>query len=90
MTKTVARKAHASGEPVLARERAAVMRLYIDLTHAIHDCCNDSKREIDGSAVLVAAAVLLGHATGRPMNATEIAEVVRLPRTTVGRELHRC
>ena len=56
--------------------RAALARMYIDLTLAFHATTfplNQSPTETDANLALVAVAVMLGHAEGRPMTATCVA-----------------
>ena len=75
----------------LASERIALARMYIELTHAliatIPPLTQPAPAETDANLAVVAAAVMLGHAEGRPMTASEIARCVRAPRVTTMRRL---
>src|SRR3974390_1294085 len=72
-----------------SRERAAAMRMYIEMFHAIRDVIfgKGLRREGDTTVELVAAAVALGHSEGRPMNASTLASSLELPRSTVREKL---
>lgn len=66
--------------------RAALARMYIDLTLAFHATTfplNQSPTETDANLALVAVAVMLGHAEGRPMTATCVAASLHMPRSSV-------
>jgi CRP-like cAMP-binding protein len=67
-------------------ERRAVAQLFIELTRAMRRSINETGN-VDGDLLLVAAAVMVGHAEDRPMTAAKIAHYVELPRTTVLRKL---
>jgi DNA-binding MarR family transcriptional regulator len=74
----------------IATERAALARMFIELTKAFHSTIfplGSPQRETDANLALVAVAVMLGHATGHPMTATEIATELHIPRTTALRRL---
>jgi hypothetical protein len=80
--------------PVAYRfERIAVMRQYLEMGASLRDYIfeeHDMKRDYDAPALTwVAAAVALGHAEGRPMNASKIAEYLKLDRVTVMRKLDK-
>lgn len=75
---------------VIPTARRAVARLFIDLALAFHATTlplGKPADETDANQALVAVAVMLGHAEGRPMNASQIAACVRMPRTSVLRRL---
>jgi hypothetical protein len=79
--------------PALAnkRERLAITRLYVELSHELRESVfrgKDGDADV-GTLLLVGCAVVVGHAEGRPMNASKIAGYVALPRTTVLRKLNR-
>jgi hypothetical protein len=67
-------------------ERRAVAQLFIELTRAMRRSINETGN-VDGGLLLVAAAVMVGHAEDRPMTAAKIAHYVELPRTTVLRRM---
>lgn len=75
----------------LAAERAALARMYIELTHAfiatIPPLTQPPPVETDANLALVAVAVMLGHAEGRPMTVSQLARHVRAPRATTTRRL---
>jgi hypothetical protein len=75
---------------MLPAERRAVARMFIDLTLAFHGTIfplGQTPSEPDPNLTLVAVAVMLGHAEGRPMNASQIALLLRMPRTSTMRRL---
>ncbi|MBT1509471.1 helix-turn-helix domain-containing protein [Bradyrhizobium sp. SRL28] len=66
--------------------RRALAQMYIDLTMAFHASIYPPGKvpsEPDCHLTLVAVAVMLGHAEGHPMNATEVASRVQMPRSSV-------
>lgn len=69
-------------------ERAAFARMFIELSLAVYatilpigETPSDDD-EPDCNLGLVAVAVMLGHSEGRPMNATEIAASLHMPRSS--------
>lgn len=71
--------------------RAALARMYIDLTLAFHASIyppGQAPSEHDCHLTLVAVAVMLGHAEGHPMSASEIARLVQMPPSTVLKRLN--
>lgn len=76
---------------VIPEGRAALARMYIDLTLAFHASIyplGQVPNEHDCHLTLVAVAVMLGHAEGHPMNASEIARLVQMPASTVLKRLN--
>lgn len=74
----------------LAVERSALARMYIDLTLAFHATIlpvDAAPSEPDANLTLVAVTVMLGHAEGHPMTASQIASHLNMPRTSVLRRL---
>ncbi|MDA9539238.1 hypothetical protein ACM41_24370 [Bradyrhizobium sp. CCBAU 21362] len=74
----------------LSDARRALAEMFIDLCLAFHATTvplDQAPPEIDANLALVAAAAMLGHAEGRPMNASEIAARLHMPRTSVMRRL---
>jgi hypothetical protein len=74
----------------IPEERRAVASMFIELTLAFHDTIfplDQAPYEPDANLALIAVAVMLGHAEGRPMTSSEIAVRVQMPRTSVGRRL---
>lgn len=67
--------------------RHAVGTLYLELFRQMAEAIDTDGLTIDGQIMRVAAAVMVGHAEDRPLNASKIAEYTRLPRTTVMRKL---
>ena len=70
--------------------RCALARMYIDLSLAFHASTfkpGNEPDEIDGNLTLVAVAVMLGHAEGHAMNASELSVCLTMPRTSVLRRL---
>jgi DNA-binding transcriptional ArsR family regulator len=70
--------------------RRALAEMFIDLALAFRGTMvplNQPPGEIDGNLTLVLVAVLLGHAEGHPMNASEVAARLQMPRTSVLRRL---
>jgi DNA-binding MarR family transcriptional regulator len=69
-------------------ERAAFARMLIELNLAVDattyplDQPRSADDEPDFNLGLVAAAVMLGHSEGHPMTATEIGEILRMPRSS--------
>lgn len=75
----------------LKEGRRATAELFIDLCLAFHASAypvGTEPSETDANLALVATAAMLGHAEGRPMNASEIAARLRMPRTSVLRRLN--
>jgi len=70
----------------ISEARAALARMFIELTLAFHATMflpRDTPKELDADLVLAAVAVMLGHAEGHPLTATEIAACLHMPRTSV-------
>lgn len=70
--------------------RRALAEMFIDLALAFHATTampDQAPGEIDANQVLVAVAVMLGHAQAHAMNASEIAARLTMPRTSVLRRL---
>jgi hypothetical protein len=65
-------------------ERRAIGRLFIELNRVMARAVGG---RTDSGLLLVASAVVVGHAEGAPMSALKIAHYVELPRTTVLRKL---
>ncbi|MGX1151483.1 winged helix-turn-helix domain-containing protein [Bradyrhizobium ottawaense] len=71
-------------------ERRAIARMFTELTLAFHATIfpiDQPPTEVDANLALVAVAVMLGHADGLPMNASQIAAYVQMPRSTVLKRL---
>lgn len=76
--------------PAMPEARRALSQMYIDLTLAFHATTvplDQEPPETDANLALVAVAAMLGHAEGRALNASEIAAMIRMPRTSVLRRL---
>ena len=74
--------------PIMHRlERLALARAYIALTRVMVNSVF-GKKPVDHSLLLIGCAIMVGHAEGRPMNATKIAHYIGLPRMTVIRKLN--
>ncbi|MBR0747404.1 helix-turn-helix transcriptional regulator [Bradyrhizobium japonicum] len=74
----------------LSKARRALAEMFIDLCLAFHATTvplDQEPPETDANRALVAVAAMLGHAEGRPMNASEIAARLHMPRTSVMRRL---
>jgi hypothetical protein len=72
--------------------RRALAQMWLDLTLAFHATTiptGEPPGETDANQAVVAVAVMLGHAEGRPMNASELAVRVKMPRSTVTARLDR-
>ncbi|MEY9493794.1 MarR family transcriptional regulator [Bradyrhizobium elkanii] len=71
----------------LSAERRAIARMHIELSLAFHACIfpldQVAPSKPDADLTLVAVAVMLGHAEGHPMNATQIAARVQMLRPSV-------
>jgi DNA-binding transcriptional ArsR family regulator len=64
--------------------------MFVELTLAFHATIfplDQAPSEPDANLALVAVAVMLGHAEGQPMNASQLAAYVQMPRTSVMRRL---
>src|SRR6185369_10086751 len=73
----------------LATERHAIARMFVDLSLAFRDSIpGQSTAAPDANRTLLALTVVMGHASGHPMTATEIAAYVHLPRASVLRGLN--
>jgi hypothetical protein len=73
---------------VMRRDRLRINRLMLDLARCFYDIGygeNNFGGIIDN--MFVGACVAIGHAEGRPMNATKVAHYLDMPRTTVLRKL---
>ncbi len=74
--------------PIMHRsERLALAKAYIALTRVMVDSVF-GKNPADHSLLLIGAAIMVGHAENKPMNATKISHYVGLPRSTVIRKLN--
>jgi predicted transcriptional regulator len=69
-------------------ERLALASAYIALTRVMADPVF-GKKPADHSLLLIGAAIMVGHAEDKPMNATKIAQYINLPRSTVIRKLNQ-
>ncbi|WP_342739673.1 MarR family transcriptional regulator [Bradyrhizobium sp. B117] len=74
-------------------ERAALMRILIDMSRAayegiLHEVPSEDGG-VDANLVVALAAVILGHAEGNAMTQTEIADRIGAPRPSVIRRLDR-
>lgn len=76
-----------------SRERHVIAKLFIDLTNEMRKSLVSEKipkRDTSvGTLLQVGAAIVVGHAEGRPMTVTKIAHYVDLPRSTVQRKLEQ-
>jgi hypothetical protein len=71
--------------------RRALATMFIELALAFHATTvprGDEPGEIDANLALVAVAAMLGHAEGHPMNVSQIATRLRMPRTSALRRLN--
>jgi hypothetical protein len=74
--------------PLLHRlERLALAKAYLALTRVMADSVFGNK-SADHSLLLIGAAIMVGHAENRPLNATKIAHYIGQPRSTVIRKLN--
>jgi hypothetical protein len=78
----------------IAKERLAVCRMFITLARLAREIIQieGSKAVADadvGTMLLIAAAVVIGHAEQRPMNKSNVAAFLDLPRTTIGPKLDK-
>jgi hypothetical protein len=80
--------------PIVLRgpERRIVAKTFIDLTRLMRsvvfeDVPVEPADPSSATALLVSAAILIGHVEGRPMNASKLSLYLALPRTTVLRHL---
>lgn len=67
-------------------ERRAIARMFIDLTLAFYATIfppDQTPSELDANLAIVAVVVMLGHAEGRPMNASQVASSINVARSTV-------
>jgi DNA-binding transcriptional ArsR family regulator len=74
----------------MAEARSAVAEMFLELCALFHACGyppDQEPPEIDADLAVVAVAAMLGHSAGQPMNVSEIAARVRMPRTSVLRRL---
>jgi hypothetical protein len=74
----------------VAAARAALARMYIELAVAFHTSTfplGQEPDEMDANLVLVAVAVMLGHAEGNPMTARCIENLLHMPHSTTARRL---
>lgn len=72
----------------LVRERLAICRMLIEVITIAHNThFPGGSITTTSDALLVAAAVFIGHAEGRPMGASKIAAVLQMPHQTVLRKL---
>jgi hypothetical protein len=82
-----------SSIPIAYRtERRAFSLAMIELSLVLRRSIFEGREKNDagvGTMLLVAAAVVVGHADGKPMSASKVALFVDLPRTTVMRKLHQ-
>lgn len=75
----------------IQKGRAALARMYIDLTLAFHANMFPPdllQKEPECNLILVILAVMLGHAEGHPMIASEIARLIQQPARTVLKRLN--
>jgi hypothetical protein len=71
-------------------ERNRIAHLVVELSRVLHASIYPELGErlaADVEAVLIAAAVAIGHTERRPMTASKIAHFLGMPRTTVLRKL---
>jgi hypothetical protein len=66
----------------IARERLIIARMLVEIAQSYH-----TVTDLDFRALLVGAAVGMGHLDGQLLNASKIAHVLQFPRTTVLRKL---
>jgi DNA-binding IclR family transcriptional regulator len=66
----------------MAHERLIIARMLVEIAQSYRTIT-----DLDFRGLLVGAAVGMGHLEGRPLNASKIAHVLQLPRTTVLRKL---
>lgn len=71
----------------IPNERRALSRMYIELTTAFFETTGQPTSKLDANVALCAVAVMLGHADGHPMNKSEIAHLLHMPRQSVARRL---
>jgi len=72
--------------------RFAMSRMYIDFTLAIHTSIyppGKVPKDPDCHLTMLAAAVMEGHAEGRPRTASQLAKRVNMPNTSVLKRLNR-
>jgi hypothetical protein len=78
----------------IAKERLAVCRMFITLARLAREIIqiegSEAVADADvGTMLLIAAAVVIGHAEQRPMNKSNVAAFLDLPRTTIGPKLDK-
>lgn len=74
----------------MSKARQALCELFVDLCLAFHGTTvplGEKAGETDANLALVGVTVMLGHAEGAPMTATQISKRLQMPRTTVLRRL---
>jgi hypothetical protein len=87
-------KPHPATLPIpisIQQGRAALARMYIDLTLAFHANMFPPElvqKEPECNLILVILAVMLGHAEGHPMAASEIARLLQQPARTILKRLN--
>lgn len=70
----------------ISGQRRALAQMYLDLTLAFNATLyapGSQPSEIDANLALVAIAVMLGHAEGHAMNASQLASRLQMPRAKV-------
>ena len=73
---------------VLAKERFAAVRLYLELDEIIREFLQERNAPNDPDLQLVFAGVCLGHADGHPFNLTKLANHLHFSRETMKRKLN--
>jgi DNA-binding GntR family transcriptional regulator len=71
--------------------RVALARMFVELTAAFHATIfplGETPGELDANLAVVAVKVMLAHAAGHPMTATELAASLHMPRTSILRRLN--
>jgi predicted transcriptional regulator len=71
--------------PYRAKHRALIAQTMIDLVKTVRSGRMSKVRSIE--SVIISAAVVVGHAAGRPRTASDIARALDIPRVTVIRKL---
>ncbi len=72
---------------LLETQRLIICKLMLRLIHESTDAGGAKWRGSAADDVLLLAGIYIGHAEGRPMKATKLAEYVHMPRPTVVRKL---